>query len=372
MKKVLIIGAGLGGCASAIAFSQLGYQVTVLEKLKTVFTEGAGYCLYSNALKSLDDLSVLGAVLDAGAAMQGVTEYLDHRSTLIGTVTYTAIDKKYPAYVGIGRQKFLEILYQQAKQLGTEFYFDHNITSVSQTPTTVSATCEQGHTFLDYDLLIATDGTNSKIRKQFWNNSDSVYSGFSVWHSMHPLHVEVREKIVAVMQGRRFGIIPVSKEHMYIWASIAEPAKIHIDRKLQPQVMHDQFSDLTGYLKDVVGQLGSDTYVHYTAVEEVCVDSDWHQGRIVLLGDSAHASLPFMAQGGAMALQDAVVLAKSVNSNVDLNTALTKYKSLRKPVVDTMQQMCKNMCKSYTQSTVDLPKIQQNLENFYSNQEFFK
>lgn len=232
--------------------------------------------------------------------------------------------------------------------------------------------CTTGLEFLDYDLLIAADGTNSKIRKQFWKDSNSTYSGFGLWHSMHPLHGSVKEKVTVVMKDRRFGIIPISSEHMYIWASISEPNKMRIDQSLQPKIMHDQFSELSGYLKDVVDQLGPNTYVHYTAVEEVTLTADWHFGRIVLLGDSAHASLPFMAQGGAMALQDAVVLAKLVNSTNDLNQALTEYRLLRKPVVDTIQQMCRNIGKTYTQSTVDLSKIEHGLNNFYSNQEFFK
>jgi 2-polyprenyl-6-methoxyphenol hydroxylase-like FAD-dependent oxidoreductase len=372
MKKVLVIGAGIGGCASAISFSQLGYQVTVLEKLKTIFTEGAGICLYSNALKSLDTLSVLPEVLAAGASFDGATEFLDSESTLIGTVKYTPIDKKYPAYTGINRQKFLEILYHQAVKLGAKFYFDNTVTEITQTPDAVSVTCKNGLEFLDYDLLVAADGTNSKIRKQFWKDSESTYSGFGLWHSMHPLHPSVKEKVTVVMKDRRFGIIPISPEQMYIWASIAEPNKVHVDQTLQPKIMYDQFFELSGYLKDIVDQLGPDTYVHYTAVEEVTLAADWHCGRIVLLGDSAHASLPFMAQGGAMALQDAVTLARLVESTADLNQALTEYRLSRKPVVDTIQQMCRNIGKTYTQSTVDLPKIEHGLNNFYSNQDFFK
>jgi 2-polyprenyl-6-methoxyphenol hydroxylase-like FAD-dependent oxidoreductase len=372
MNRILIVGAGIGGCAAAVKFAQMGYQVSVIEKSNTIFTEGAGICLYSNALKSLDELCILEEVLANGAAMQGSTEFLDHQSTLLGTVKYKTIDDRYPAYVGINRQKFLEILYRRANDLGTRFYFDQELTEITQTENTVSATCKNGLEFLDYDLLIAADGTNSKIRKQFWKDSESTYSGFGLWHSMHPLHANVKEKIVVIMKDRRFGIIPISKDQMYVWASIAEPNKIHIDQELQPQVMYSQFSELSGYLKDVVDQLGPDTYVHYTAVEEVVLDSDWHCGRIVLLGDSAHASLPFMAQGGAMALQDAIVLAKVVNSTSDLNQALLEYKFLRKPVVDTIQQMCKNIGKTYTQSTVDLNKVEHSLNNFYGNQEFFK
>jgi 2-polyprenyl-6-methoxyphenol hydroxylase-like FAD-dependent oxidoreductase len=368
--KIIVIGAGIGGCASAVAFAQKGYEVLVLEKLNTIFTEGAGICLYSNALKSLDSLSVLDQVLSAGYVMAGNTEFFNNESKLLGHVNYKSIDDSYPAYVGINRQTFLEILYNKAKSLGVEFKFSCEIIDTSQAPNTVSVTLKDGTKLLDYNLLIASNGTNSNIRKQYWENSSSVYSGFGLWHSMHKLHPMVKEKNVVVMPDRRFGVIPISNTQMYIWASLKQSEKIWVPKDMQAKLMYREFNNLSGFLKDIIEELNDAPYVHYTAVEEVTIDDSWHRGRIVLLGDAAHASLPFMAQGGAMALQDAVVLSKLV-SEYDLNTALDNYFTLRKPVVDTVQQMCRKIGTSYNESSVDLNKIQHGLNSFYSKTEFF-
>lgn len=370
MKQVLIAGAGIGGCAAAISFAQNGWKVTVVEKLKTIFTEGAGILLYSNALKTLDQLNVLDQVLKTGASMKGDTVFLNSDSTEIGIVNYKTVDTKYPAYTGINRQLFLEILFNKAIDLNVEFKFNTSILSCSQTNDLVTVVCDTT-TLTDYDLLVVANGTNSNIRKMLWPNSESTYTGFGLWHSMHNLHPSVNEKVTVVMPDKKFGIIPISDTQMYIWGSVAEPNKRWISREDQPAVMASEFASLTGYLKDVIDELDKNSYVHYTSVEEVTIDEAWHKGRIVLLGDAAHASLPFMAQGGAMAIQDALVLGNLCSNTDNIELALVEYKARRKPVVDTVQQMCRNIGKTYGQSTVNLEKAQEGLDKFYGNTDFF-
>lgn len=369
MKKVVIIGAGIGGCATAIAFAQKGWSVTVIEKLKTILTEGAGILLYSNALKTLESLDVLDNVLTAGFSMQGETVYLDSSSKYIGCVNYKSIDQKYPAYTGINRQTFLQILYQKSIDLGADYQFGQSVVACNQHNNIVTVQTDLEE--YTCDLLVVANGTNSNIRKQLWENSDATFSGFGLWHSMHKSHPNVKEKITVVLEDRKFGIIPMNNDQMYIWASLAEPNKRWIEKQDQAKEMYRSFSNVQGFLKEIIDEVDNGAYVHYTSVEEVTIDDAWHKGRVVLLGDAAHASLPFMAQGGAMALEDARVLAL-LCSTTDIESALIEYKNKRKPVVDTIQQMCRNIGKGYNQSTVDLKKIQENLNKFYGNEEYFK
>lgn len=368
MKHVLIAGAGLGGCAAAISFAQKGWKVTVIEKLQTIFTEGAGILLYSNALKSIEQLGALESVLESGAPMKGRTVFLNQDSQELGTVEYKSIDEKYPPYVGINRQVFLEILYNRATQLGASFLFDTKIISTDQDDDKVVAICDK--TEITADLLVVANGTNSNIRNILWKGSQSTYSGFGLWHSMHNKHPKVNEKITVVMPDRRFGIIPISDSMMYIWASLALEEKRWIRKEDQAIQLKNEFSNLSGFLKEIIDDINEDTHVHYTSVEEVSINEPWHNGKIVLLGDAAHASLPFMAQGGAMALQDAVLLA-NLCSTKDINVALTEYKTKRKPVVDTVQQMCRAIGKTYSDSTVNLEKVKLGLDAFYGNKTFF-
>jgi 2-polyprenyl-6-methoxyphenol hydroxylase-like FAD-dependent oxidoreductase len=370
MKRVLIAGAGIGGCAAAISFAQNGWHVTVIDKLQTIFTYGAGILLYSNALKTLDQLHVLDEVLKNGASMQGNTVFLDSQSCEIGILNYKTIDPNYVAYVGIDRQVFLGILFDRAQKLNVSFHFNTSVETCYHTSNGINVTTSN-QIFQEYDLFVVANGTNSNIRNALWPNSKSVFSGFGLWHSMHTLHPKISEKITVIMPDRRFGIIPISNTKMYIWGSVSEKEKRWIDQKNQPAIMKQEFAGLNGFLKDIVDEIDNNTYVHYTCVEEVNISDHWHKGRVVLLGDAAHASLPFMAQGGAMALQDALVLGNFCTQNNNLEEALVAYKNKRKPAVDYIQQMSRNIGSTYGKSTVDLIKTKKSLDSFYDNIEFF-
>lgn len=372
MKKVLIIGAGPGGCAAAIAFSQIGWNVTVLEKFSKVTTRGAGILLYSNGLKSLDKLNVLDKVLATGSQGQGIQPFYDENANVLGTAKFHSVDPNYPSYVGIDRRKFLDILYQRAVLLGCKFHFETKAVEFNQDSNGITVICENSIVFENYDLLIASDGLNSQVRKKFWENAESTYSGFGLFHSTHPRHPMIDEKIAVFMPGKRFGVIPMSDDYMYIWASVHQPEKKYIDPIEQPKFMHEEFKNVSGFLKDIIDQLiNEDVYVHYTSVEEVTINDTWHKGRVVLLGDAAHAATPFMAQGGSMSLQDACVLTELLIEDQNLDTSLRNYAELRKPVVKAVQQMSKNMGLSYKNTTFDIEKIQNNIDKFYLNDTYF-
>lgn len=369
--KVLIQGSGIGGCATAIGLSKLGYDVTVVEKRKELFTDGAGILLYSNALKFLDKLGVLGYVLTQGERMPGDTEFYDINSNFIGTVNYKPIEPKYDAYVGINRTKLLTILYNEAVAHDVKFIFDNSIQLESLTGSTDDVIRLTNGFESKFDLIVACDGTNSPIRRKLIKDSESTYTGYGLWHSLHNRRPEITEKVTVIGAGCRMGIIPLSKEHMYIWASMIEPEKIYIDKKDQPRIMREKFSCFTGLMGDIINELNDDSYVHFTAVEEVHLEKPWYVGNVVFLGDSAHASLPFMAQGGAQALHDCVSLCQIISKQQPLNVSLDEYSEFRYDVAKTVQRLSNLIGSGYQSTTVDLEKTQKGLDLFYTDKQNF-
>lgn len=368
--KVLIQGSGIGGCATAIALSDLGYEVTVVEKRKQLFTDGAGILLYSNALKFLDRLNVLPEVLAHGEPMQGDTEFYDINSNFLGTVHYKSIDQLYPSYVGINRTKLLKILFNRAIENHVNFIFDCSIELDSLTGSAQDLIRLTNGSVNVYDLIIACDGTNSVIRNKLIEGSQSVYTGYGLWHSLHKRRPEIKEKVTVIGDGCRMGIIPLDKEYMYIWASKPEPVKIYIDKADQPSIMREKFSCFKGLMGDIINELDHTTYVHFTCVEEVHLNKPWHRGNVVFLGDSAHAALPFMAQGGAQALHDSVTLGQFL-AKQPLSEALDEYSNFRYEVAKTVQTLSNKIGSGYQSMTVDLDKTQQGLDYFYTNTQNF-
>lgn len=369
--RVLIQGSGIGGCATAIGLSKLGYDVTVVEKRKELFTDGAGILLYSNALKFLDKLGVLPQVLTQGDRMSGDTKFYDMHSNFLGTVNYKPIDPHYDAYVGINRTSLLTILYNDAVTNNVKFVFDATIELDSLTGSTNDTIRLSNGTESKFDLVVACDGTNSPIRRKLIKDSESKYTGYGLWHSLHKRRPEIDEKVTVIGEGCRMGIIPLSKDYMYIWASLIEPEKIYIDKKDQPRVMREKFSCFTGLMGDIINELDDDSYVHFTAVEEVHLEKPWYVGNVVFLGDSAHASLPFMAQGGAQALHDCVSLCQILSKEQPLNISLNEYSNFRYDIAKTVQRTSNLIGSGYQSTNVDLEKTQKGLDLFYTNKQNF-
>lgn len=365
--NILIQGAGIGGCAAALYLSKLGHQVTVVEKRSRIFTDGAGILLYSNALKYLDHIGVLDTVLAEGFCMTGQTEFYDINSVLMGQVQYDSIDAKYPSYVGINRTSLLKILYNQSLIAGATYHFECSIDLDTLTGTNKNPVGLTNGFSQVYDLIIACDGTNSLIRKKLIGNSDSIYTGYGVWHSMHKRRPEIKEKNVVVGNNCRIGFIPISNDYMYAWASMPEPEKIYIHKKDQPRIMREKFSCFGGFVGELINEINDSTHVHFTCVEEVNLSPPWHYGNVVFLGDSAHAALPFMAQGGAQALHDTVSLGQLLSKNYDLAQALHKYSETRYTVSKIVQDLSKSIGHGYRLPTVDLDKVKQGLDLFYKN-----
>src|SRR5262249_4750864 len=128
---------------------------------------------------------------------------------------------------------------------------------------------------------------------------------------------ELRDKIMMMGPGKRFGIMPISDDKLYTFGTLVEPEGKWYDAEAWPQTMAAKFREFQGPARRFIEELGPSSEVLYTAVEEIVMPLPRHYGRVVLVGDAAHASTPFMGQGGAMGIQDAVILARLLDSDND-------------------------------------------------------
>jgi 2-polyprenyl-6-methoxyphenol hydroxylase-like FAD-dependent oxidoreductase len=354
-KKVAVIGASLGGISTAIMFAkQHNAEVTVFEKSKKISTEGAGILLYSNALLSLDQIGVYEKILNSGFPMRGKTEVVDQHNTIIGNLEYFSIDAKFPPYLGISRQLLLEILFEETHKYSIDFILNENLNIDNLNKT-------------EFDLIVIAEGVHSENRQKLWKEKSlKKYSGFSLWHILYENDHSFKDKNLVVLPDKRFGIIPISETQMYIWASMKIERSNIQDKNQNLIFLKDSFNGCSGYLKHLIDQINLNTYVHFSPVYEVEINDVWNKNNIVLVGDAAHASLPFMAQGSAMAFADAVILSKTIDWN-NLNYSLQKYYKMRKPIVDKVQNLSRKIGISYQNPTINFESVQQNLNTFYSN-----
>jgi 2-polyprenyl-6-methoxyphenol hydroxylase-like FAD-dependent oxidoreductase len=181
------------------------------------------------------------------------------------------------------------------------------------------------------DLVVAADGLRSTVRAlRFPSRGEPAYSGFGTWRCTLPRVLDTDRKLMLIGPGARLGIFPSSPDELQVFGFTREPREAHYAPEEWPVLMRERFAAFRGPVPEV---LEAARTFHYTAVEEVPVERPFFDGGVVLTGDAAHASTPFLAQGAALALEDAVVLTETVSDAVgskgSVRSALERYEARR-------------------------------------------
>ena len=136
--------------------------------------------------------------------------------------------------------------------------------------------------------------------------------------------------------GCFFGLCPVGEGQTYGFGNVTQ-RRIHDTIRGRLQRLRERFAGFGDLVRDYLTALECDEQIHCGAIEWLELDR-WHAGRVVLIGDAAHASSPMMGQGGCMAMEDALVLAEILHSTVDVESALDMFVARRTARVNWVQQ----------------------------------
>jgi 2-polyprenyl-6-methoxyphenol hydroxylase-like FAD-dependent oxidoreductase len=189
-----------------------------------------------------------------------------------------------------------------------------------------------------FTLVVGADGLHSQIGELLFGSPALAYRGYRAWRTVVQRPLETPAQVVfRHREGVAVGTYPISDQQFYVFAlehgpddlsANSEPWR-HLQRILQ--TMGPQANGLAGRLSRAVP-------VIYTPIYEV-VRERWHRGRVVLIGDAAHAVTPNGAQGAAMAMEDAVVLAECLANPNDTPEALSEFEARRLPRLQTVRDI---------------------------------
>lgn len=342
IKRALVVGAGIAGCSAAIVLAKRGIKVTLIEKQNEWRFQSSGIFVYSNGLQALQRVGVLDDILSAGFAINdGKNIYLDHEGKPIVDVYYPTVSPEIPPILGIKRSEIHRILAARLDHLGVNIRL---ATTVQQIVPPVETSAEDATevvlsdgSMAHYDLILACDGIRSQVRQLVFPEIKPRSTHFGVWRSVHDRPADLDKKFMMMGVGKRLGIMPISAEKLYIFGTISEPENPWFDPHDWPALMRAKFSEFQGPVRQFLDEVSDKTEALYTVVEEVVAPLPWHRGHVLLMGDAAHASTPFMGQGGAMAIEDAVVLGDLLDTHGHHTDILTLFGQQRQPVCQFVQ-----------------------------------
>jgi 2-polyprenyl-6-methoxyphenol hydroxylase-like FAD-dependent oxidoreductase len=316
--RVIIAGGGIGGLSAAIALRGQGHEVVVLERAPRLDPAGAGITLFANAMDALGRLGVAQAVAAAGAAAtQSAILTSDGRD-----LTRLPADLLEGA-VAVHRYHLQAALLAAAREvrLGVE------IASVDQTADGVVARTADGAEEHG-DLLIGADGVWSSVRAAVAPASPR-YSGYTAWRGVSPVAIETGHLTESWGAGERFGLVDIGPGTY--WFATANTPEGETDQPGERKVdLIRRFADWHAPVEAVLDAT-PDRAILRNDVYFLDPLPRWSQGRIVLIGDAAHATTPGVGQGAAQAIEDAVVLADELARHERLADALAGYESIRRP-----------------------------------------
>lgn len=348
VATVLVVGGGLAGTATAIGLAAGGVDVDLVEAGPDVSGVGSGITLQGNALRELRRLGVWDRVRAEGYAFDslGLRAPDPHGTLLAEFPDQRTGGPDLPATVGMTRPALARILHDRTGEAGAKIRYGVGPEAVEQHADGVTVRFTDGSTGR-YDLVVGADGIRSTIRDLAGVEAGIRPSGMGIWRAFGPRPASVtRTDLYYGGPAYIAGYCPTGEDSLY--AYVVEPATdrstLTPDERLA--TMRGLAAGYHGPWDDIRATLTDPARVHYTRFESHVLPAPWNRGRIVLIGDAAHACPPTLAQGGAQALEDAAVLSELLLAadtvDDELWAAFTERRLPRaRAVVDASNQLCR-------------------------------
>jgi len=329
--RIIIIGGGIGGLTTALALARRGFFCEVFEAGARDRDQGAGLMLAPNALATLQRLDLSDQVRRAGFEPRSmIVARSDGR--ILQRIDAVDWRRRYGfGPVAIHRAALHRLLVDALH--GVPVRYDTAVAHVrDEANGPVTVTLGNGERFT-CELVIAADGLRSPLRQQLFGRTRFRYAGQTSWRGIaeHRLGGDFGDVLVEIwgrQRGLRFGVVAVDQRRSYWFATQSAPAG---GRDASVAAALDGLRvDFADFLPSVETLLHHTQTLVRTDIFDFAPLASWHRGRVVLIGDSAHATTPNLGQGANQAIESAFVLAQAL-ANEKLPGALTIYERIRMP-----------------------------------------
>jgi salicylate hydroxylase len=346
-KTIYVAGAGIAGLTLTLALAKFGANVVVLERAPSIQEAGAGLQLSPNARKVLNRLGLDKAIAGQSFAPEGIDVYAFRSHAPQATLALgEAASRRFGApYAVMHRADLADALYRACRRFANVdmlfgvrgFDAEPHARGVSITVEEADGRSRSGRAF----ALVGADGVNSHTRTGLIGEAAARYSGHVAWRATLPI-----DALTGVVANDRTSLMMGPGYHAVIYPlPHRRLVNVVLLAREKRQPMQDDapkgpklpWAMLKSQRFEAVMQAAGDSWGFWPLLTVSA--KRWHAGGIGLIGDAAHAMLPFQAQGAAMAIEDAAVLAPLLMTEPDADGAFSRFAAARRGRVRRVAQV---------------------------------
>ncbi|MFG2555791.1 FAD-dependent oxidoreductase [Streptomyces sp. NPDC048581] len=339
VTRLMVVGGGIAGAGAALALHKAGLDVEVYEAHPDSAEDiGAFLTLASNGMRALAEVDASAAVTAIGFPLTSM-RVLDDTGAEVAQVPLGEAGTAHLQYRCLRRGDLNTALQAEVTRRGIGIRHGARLVSVEDGPDAVTAHFADGSTATG-DLLIGADGLSSTVRRLIAPDARPVYAGQYVFYGYTDAVPEAAQgETITMVRGSSvaFGYAVSPAGETYWFARVTdEPLPADALADGTPARWRDLLLPLLRKDATPAADLVAATAdrLMVTNATELPTGTPWRSGRTLVIGDAAHAASPATGQGASMALEDAVVLAKSLRDTPDTDAALALYETLRRPRVE--------------------------------------
>ena len=356
LPHVLIAGGGIGGLTTAIILAQQGCAVDLFEQ-SPAFTEvGAGLQISPNAMHVHAAIGTTTAISEAGftPTFAALRHFVTGKIQLKTPLKDLCPNRYGQPYIHIHRADLQTILVQAAKAAGITVHLGCTALDLSQTDSNV--TLKTNKTAFTGDVLIGADGIRSVVRDHIHARTAPRFTGQIAWRgtvATRDLPTDMLPSAANVWMGpnRHFVAYYIRGGTLINFVAVEERDQWTEESWSLKGQTSDLLAAFEGWDPIVTQLINAASDCYLWGLFDHAPLPHWTKGRVTLLGDAAHPMLPFMAQGAAMATEDAWVLSQKILTTQNIKAALKAYEFARKPRATKLQALSRGNAKLFHEAS---------------------
>lgn len=357
--KVAICGGGIGGMTAALGLNHFGIEVDVHERAEALEEVGAGIQISPNAMKVFQALRINRDVIDAGFLPEAIEIRMgESGQKLIRTELGVTAERRYGApYVHIHRADLLRVLSDAVDQrTGIAVHLGCELKSYRHSGDRLTIEAQSGEAH-SADVLVGADGIHSAIRAQMLGADAPRFTGNVAWRTVVPVeklgpNAPDPTACAWVGRGKHAVTYLLRGGKLANLVAVVERSDWQNESWTARGSKQQALNDFAGWHPAITQMIEESEELFQWALFDRAPLKTWTDGSAALLGDAAHPMLPFMAQGAAMAIEDAWALAVCLAENSDAEMALTRYEKIRHGRASQLQAKSRANAKMFHQRSL--------------------